>query len=396
MKKYVFAKRMGRLGTESAFEVLARAKALESKGKEIIHLEIGEPDFDTPKNIIEKCNWALNNGFTHYTPSAGTMEIRKVIAEYISKTRNIEALPEEVCVGPGGKPILYNAITACVEEGDEVLYPNPTYPTYESVINFVGAKAVPVPLLEEKDFRFEVEALERYITPRTKMIVLNSPENPTGGILTREDLEKIRELAIKHDLLVLSDEIYSRVIYDGKHESIISLPGMKERTILMDGFSKTYAMTGWRLGYGVAPKEIADKMVALSLNTVSCTATFVQAAGIEALQGPQVEVENMVKEFKERRDLVVDGLNSISGVSCRKPKGAFYVFPNVKSFNVDCKKIAEFLLEEAGVACLWGTAFGEYGKGYLRISYANSKENLKKALERINRALNKLKEKLAV
>lgn len=396
MKRPIFAKRMERLGTESAFEVLAKAKALEAKGREIIHLEIGEPDFDTPGNIVEKGIWALKNGYTHYTPSAGMMDFRRSIAEYISKTRDIEVLPEEVCVAPGGKPILYYAITACVEESDEVLYPNPTYPTYESIINFVGAKPVPVPLLEEKDFRFEVEKLEGYITPKTKMIVLNSPENPTGGILTGEDLEKIAQLAKKHDLLVLSDEIYSRMIYEGKHESIISLPGMKERTILMDGYSKTYAMTGWRLGYSVAPPEITKKLIALALNTVSCTATFVQLAGIEALEGPQEEVVKMVEEFKERRNLIVEGLNAIPGISCKKPNGAFYVFPNVKSFDMDCKKIAEFLLEEAGVACLAGTAFGKFGEGYIRLSYANSKENIKKALEKIKSALSKLKAKSAV
>lgn len=390
MKEKLFAERMSRLGTESAFEVLAKAKALEAKGKEIVHMEIGEPDFDTPRNITDKAVWALQKGHTHYTPSAGIIELKEAVANYISKTRGVKVSPSEVVINPGGKPIIYNAILACVEEHDEVLYPNPTYPTYESIINFVGAKPVPLPLLEEKEFRFDVNELEKYITPKTKMIVLNSPGNPTGGVLTKADYEKIAHLAKKHDLLILSDEIYSRIIYEGHHESIFSIPGMKERTILLDGFSKTYAMTGWRLGYGVAPEKIAEALMKLTLNSVSCTATFVQMAGIEALTGPQDDVDKMVAEFKKRRDFIVDGLNKIDGVSCKKPHGAFYVFPNIKALGKSSQFMADYLLEAAGVATLSGTAFGKYGEGYLRFSYATSMENIKKALEKVEAALKKL------
>ncbi|MEM2202086.1 MAG: pyridoxal phosphate-dependent aminotransferase [Candidatus Bathyarchaeia archaeon] len=388
----IFAKRMASLGTETAFEVLARAKALEKQGKEIIHLEIGEPDFDTPQNIKEAAVKALYAGYTHYVPAAGIPELREAIAEYISKTRNIPVDPEEVVVTPGAKPIMFFAILACVERGEEVLYPNPGFPIYESMINFVGAKPVPIPLKEENDFRLDHEYVKAKITKKTKMIILNSPENPTGGILTREDLKVIADcIANRDDVIVLSDEIYSRIIYEGTHESIASLPGMKEKTIILDGFSKTYAMTGWRLGYGVMRKDLAEKITQLMINSNSCTCAFVQMAGVEALKGPQDSVEKMVAEFRKRREVIVSGLNNIKGITCKKPKGAFYVFPNIKGTGKKSKEFSDYLLNEAGVAVLPGTSFGKYGEGYLRISFANSVENIKKALDRISKAVEKLK-----
>jgi aspartate/methionine/tyrosine aminotransferase len=381
---------METLGTETAFEVLAKAKALEKKGKEIVHLEIGEPDFDTPKNIKDAAVKALYGGYTHYVPSAGIPELRETIAEYISKTRRIKVEPEEVVVTPGAKPIMFFAILACVNPGEEVLYPNPGFPIYESVINFVGAKPVPIPLLEENDFRMDPEYIKKKITKKTKMIILNSPENPTGGVLTKEDLKVIADcISDRDDVLVLSDEIYSRIIYEGEHESIASLPGMKEKTIILDGFSKTYAMTGWRLGYGVMRKDLAQKIAQLMTNSNSCTCTFIQMAGIEALKGPQNEVEKMVSEFRKRREIIVSGLNKIKGITCKKPHGAFYVFPNIKGTGMDCRKLGDYLLNEAGVAVLPGTSFGKYGEGYLRLSFANSIENIKKALDRISKALEK-------
>ena len=381
---------METLGTETAFEVLAKAKALEKQGKDIVHLEIGEPDFDTPKNIKEAAVKALYAGYTHYVPSAGIPELREAIAEYISKTRRIHVEPEEVVVTPGAKPIMFFAILACVNPGEEVLYPNPGFPIYESVINFVGAKPVPIPLLEENDFRMDHEFVKKKITKKTKMIIINSPENPTGGVLTKEDLKVIADcVSNRDDVLVLSDEIYSRIIYEGEHESIASLPGMKEKTIILDGFSKTYAMTGWRLGYGVMRKDLAQKIAQLMTNSNSCTCTFIQMAGIEALKGPQNEVEKMVAEFRKRREVIVSGLNNIKGITCKKPHGAFYVFPNIKGTGMDCRKLGDYLLNEAGVAVLPGTSFGKYGEGYLRLSFANSIENIKKALERISKALEK-------
>jgi aspartate aminotransferase len=388
----IFADRMSSLGTETAFEVLARAKALERQGKEIIHLEIGEPDFDTPKNIKEAAVKALYAGYTHYVPAAGIPELREAIAEYISKTRKIPVDPEEVVVTPGAKPIMFFAILACVDRGEEVLYPNPGFPIYESMINFVGAKPVPIPLLEENDFRLDHEYVKEKITKKTKMIILNSPENPTGGVLTKDDLKVIADcIANRDDVLVLSDEIYSRIIYEGTHESIASLPGMKEKTIILDGFSKTYAMTGWRLGYGVMRKDIAEKITQLMVNSNSCTCAFVQMAGVEALKGPQDSVEKMVAEFRKRREVIVEGLNNIKGITCKKPKGAFYVFPNIKGIGKKSKEFSDYLLNEAGVAVLPGTSFGKYGEGYLRISFANSVENIKKALDRISKAVEKLR-----
>jgi len=386
----IFAKRMETLGTETAFEVLAKAKALEKKGKDIVHLEIGEPDFDTPKNIKEAAVKALHGGYTHYVPSAGIPEFRETIAEYISKTRKINAVADEVVVTPGAKPIMFFTILACVNPGEEVLYPNPGFPIYESLINFVGAKPVPIPLLQENDFRMDAEYVKKKITPKTRLIILNSPENPTGGVLTKEDLKVVADcISNRDDVLVLSDEIYSRIIYEGEHESIASLPGMKEKTIVLDGFSKTYAMTGWRLGYGVMRKDLALKVAQLMTNSNSCTCAFIQMAGIEALKGPQDEPERMDAEFKKRREVIVDGLNKIKGISCKKPRGAFYVFPSITETGMNCRELGDYLLNDAGVAVLPGTSFGEYGEGHLRLSFANSIENIKKALARISEALEK-------
>ncbi|RLI16449.1 pyridoxal phosphate-dependent aminotransferase [Candidatus Bathyarchaeota archaeon] len=388
----IFAERMKTLGTETAFEVLAKAKALEKQGKDIVHLEIGEPDFDTPKNIKEAAVKALYAGYTHYVPAAGIPELREAIAEYISKTRKIDVDPEEVVVAPGAKPIMLYAILACVNPGEEVVYQNPGYPIFESLINFVRAKPVPIPLKEENDFRMDHEYVKEKITKKTKMIIINSPENPTGGILTREDLKLIADcVADRDDIVILSDEIYSRIIYEGEHESIASLPGMKEKTILLDGFSKTYAMTGWRLGYGVMRKDIAQKATQLMINSNSCTCAFVQMAGVEALKGPQDEVDRMVAEFKRRREVIIPGLNEIEGISCKKPRGAFYAFPNITKLGMSSLEFSDYLLNEAGVAVLPGTSFGEYGEGYLRLSFATSVENIKKALNRIDEAVKKLR-----
>lgn len=384
----IFAKRMETLGTETAFEVLAKARALEKQGKDIVHLEIGEPDFDTPRNIKEAAAKALYSGYTHYVPSAGIPEFRQAIAEYISKTRKIDVNADEVVVTPGGKPVMFFSILALVNPGDEVLYPNPGFPIYESLINFVGAKPVPIPLREENDFSLDPEYVKEKITKKTKMIIINSPENPTGGILTKDHLKVIADcVADRDDLFVLADEIYSRIIYEGKHESITAFPGLKEKTILLDGFSKTYAMTGWRLGYGVMQKDLAQKVAQLMTNSNSCTCSFIQMAGLEALKGPQTESEKMVAEFKKRREVIVSGLNKIKGITCKKPKGAFYVFPNITGTGMDCRKLGDHLLYNGGVAVLPGTSFGKFGEGYLRLSFANSVENIKKALERIGKAL---------
>jgi aspartate aminotransferase len=385
------ADRMSRLGTETAFEVLAKAKQLEAKGKDIIHLEIGEPDFTTPRNIIDAGIKALNEGYTHYNPSAGLREFREVIAKEISRTRKINVNPDQVVVTPGGKPIIFFSIFALINEEDEVIYPNPGYPIYESVINFIGAKAVPIQLREENDFRLDTDELKKLVTDRTRMIIINSPQNPTGGILTKDDLRVIAEIALSKDIFVLADEIYSRIIYDGEHYSISSFPGMQERTIILDGMSKTYAMTGWRLGYGVMREDLAVLIAKLQTNSNSCTATFTQRAGIEALTGPQDEVDKMVAEFKRRREVIVEGLNRISRISCKTPKGAFYVFPNVKEIGWEVRKLSDYLLNEGGVAVLFGTSFGKYGEGYIRISYANSVENIKEGLSRIEKALQKIK-----
>ena len=386
----IFADRMKALETETAFEVLAKAKALEKQGKSIVHLEIGEPDFDTPKNIKDAAAKALSAGYTHYTPSAGMLELRQVVAEYISKTRKLDVKPEEVVITPGGKPVMFFGILALVNQGDEVLYPNPGFPVYESVIKFVGAKPIPIPLKEENEFTLDPEYVKKKITKKTKMIILNSPENPTGGVIPREQLKVIADcLEDRDDVFVLSDEIYSRIIYEDKPESISQFPGMKEKTIILDGFSKSYAMTGWRLGYGVMRMDLAAKMAQLMTNSNSCTNTFVQFAGIEALKGPQTEPEKMVAEFKKRREVIVDGLNGIKGITCKKPHGAFYVFPNITETGMDSRKLADHLLYNAGVAVLSGTSFGQYGEGYLRLSFANSVENIKKALIKIEKSLKK-------
>src|SRR2546423_6557390 len=354
------ARRMSRLGTETAFEVLNRARELERQGKEIIHLEIGEPDFDTPQNIIRSAVDALNAGWTHYGPSAGLPDLRKAIADEVSRTRGVRVQPDEVVVVPGGKPIIFFSILALVDEGDEVIYPNPGFPIYESMINYVGGRGVPIRLREERDFRLDVDELKKLITDRTRLIIINSPHNPTGGVLNKRDIEQIAHAIGDRNIFVLSDEIYSRLIFDGSHHSIMAEPGFKERTILLDGFSKAYAMTGWRIGYGVMRAHLARPVARLMTNSNSCTASFTQIAGIEALRGPQASVEAMCAEFKKRRDIMVAGLNKISGFSCRLPKGAFYVFPNIKQTGRPSKKLADALLDDAGVAALSGTAFGDF------------------------------------
>jgi aspartate/methionine/tyrosine aminotransferase len=382
---------MQELGTETAFEVLAKAKALEKQGREIIHLEIGEPDFDTPQNIRDAATQAMNSGYTHYVPAAGIPEFREAIANYIADTRNIDVSAEEVVVTPGAKPIIFFSVLACVEVGDEVMYPNPGFPIYESMIKFVGATPVPMPLKEENRFALDTEDTVEKISDKTKMIILNFPENPTGGVLTPENLEAIADkVKGRDDLLIVSDEMYSRMIFEGEHRSIASLPGLKENTVIIDGFSKTYAMTGWRLGYGVMRKDLAEKVAQLMINSNSCTCAFSQMAGIEALQGPQEEAEKMVEQFKRRREVIVSGLNKIDGITCMKPQATFYAFPNVKAINMDSKTLPDFLLNKAGVATLAGTAFGEYGQGYMRFSFANSIPNIEKALTRIDEALQTL------
>jgi aspartate/methionine/tyrosine aminotransferase len=381
------ATRMSRLGTETAFEVLVRARALEAQGRDVVHLEVGEPDFDTPANIIEAGANALRTGWTHYGPAAGLPDLREAIASYLNTSRGTAYDASNIVVTPGGKPIMFFVIMALLEAGDEAIYPNPGFPIYESMINFVGAKPVPSPILESKDFALDVDQLPSLITPKTKLLIINSPANPTGGVLNRQEIARIAELAVEHDLTVLADEIYSEILYEGEHVSIATMPGMAERTIILDGFSKTYAMTGWRLGYGAMPTEFAQVIANLMVNSNSCTSMAVQRAGLEALTGPQDEVKAMVEAFRRRRDLIVDGLNAIDGISCLRPKGAFYVFPNISGVGMKSKPFADLLLNDFGVAGLSGTAFGQYGEGYLRLSYANSEENLQKALERIAAAV---------
>ncbi len=386
-----FSTAVERLFGEGAFLVLAQARALEAQGKHIIHLEIGEPDFDTPDNIKQGCiNAVSSHEYTHYTPSVGIMKVREAIARYISRTRQVDVSPTEVVIGPGAKPVIFAAIISLVDIGDEVVIPSPAYPAYESVTRFVGGIPVFCPLLEEEDFALDVEKLRRMVSPRTKLLILNYPQNPTGGTLSRENLKEIASIVLEHDLWVLADEVYSRIIYDGAHHSLISFPGIKERMILIDGFSKTYAMTGWRLGYGIMPESLVEKVGLVLNNVVSCTSAFVQISGIEALQGPQDEAEKMRQEFLRRRDVIVEGLNRIPGFSCRVPKGAFYVFPNVKALGIPSKKLAYHSLHNAGVALLAGTDFGELGEGYLRLSYANSVENIQEALQRLKNAVQNL------
>jgi aspartate/methionine/tyrosine aminotransferase len=383
MDEQKLASRMGRLGTETAFEVLARAKALERQGKNIIHLEIGEPDFKTPDNIKEAAIKALRDGKTGYCPAPGIPELREAIAADAGKRRGLDLKPERVVVFPGAKPVMTNTILALVDEGDEVIYPNPGFPIYESMINFVGAKPIPLPLREEKEFRFDPDEFRSLVTDKTKLIILNSPQNPTGGVLTRKDLEAVAEVAVKKNIFVLSDEVYINIIYEGTHESIMTLPGMIDRTILLDGLSKSYSMTGWRLGYGYFPAFLVDHVARLNINSVSCTSHFSQWAAVEAIRGPQDAVRNMVAEFHKRRDVIVEGLNRIKGFRCRMPKGAFYAFPNIAGTGKTSKELEGAFLNEAGVATLSGTSFGKYGEGFLRLSYANSVENIRTALKRI-------------
>lgn len=381
------AQRISRLGTETAFEVLVRARALEAQGKSIVHLEIGEPDFDTPPNIIKAAKDALDNGFTHYGPAAGLPDARQAIVDYVNKTRGYNLWkPEEVVFTPGAKPIMFFGMMAVVDEGDEVIYPNPGFPIYESVINFLNAVPVPLPLREDREFSFDVADLEARITPKTRMLILNTPQNPTGGVLTYNQLEQIAELCIKHDIIVLSDEIYSQVTYgDFKHTSITEFEGMKERTMILDGFSKTFAMTGWRMGYGLFPEHIAKVVAKLQTNVTSCTSSFSQMAGIEALNDRTLPyVAEFLKEFEHRRNVIVHGLNQIPGFRCHLPHGAFYVFPNIEATGMTSQEAADFLLYEAGVACLSGTAFGAHGEGFIRFSYANSIDNINEALNRID------------
>ena len=377
------SERMSRLGTETAFDVLVCARQLEKAGKSVIHLEIGEPDFDTPGNIVDAAVKALKSGAHHYGPSPGLPDLREAIAKDVSARRGVPVDPSEVVVTPGAKPIMFFSILALCDPGDEVLYPNPGFPIYESMINYIGARGIGIPLLEEKDWALDVDALARNLSPRTKLLILNYPHNPTGGTIPAADLHRIAELALRYDFMILADEIYCRILYSGKHDSIYTMPGMKERVILLDGFSKTFAMTGWRLGYGVMRPDLAQQISKLQTNSNSCTATFTQLAGIEALKGDQGPEEKMVEEFRRRRDLIVQGLNEIPGFSCKIPAGAFYAFPNITRLGIPSKKLADALLEEAGVAGLSGTAFGAWGEGYLRFSYANSQENIREALKRI-------------
>ncbi len=375
---------MARLGTETAFEVLSKAKALERTGRSIIHLEIGEPDFSTPPHIVEAAVDALRGGWTHYSPSAGLPELREAIASYVSRTRGVAVEPDEVVVVPGGKPIMFYVMLALVDEGDEVIYPNPGFPIYESMIRYAGGTPVPIPLREERDFAMDVDEMARLITPSTKLIILNSPQNPTGGVLARDDIERAAAAIGDRNILVLADEIYSRLQFAGKPFSMMSVPGMQERTILLDGFSKTYAMTGWRIGYGVMRADLAAQITRLMTNSNSCTASFTQRAALAALAGDQSAVDAMRLEFERRSRAFVTGLNRIRGFSAHMPKGAFYVFANITLTGWASKPLADVLLEEAGVAALSGTAFGSYGEGYLRFSVANSMENLIEALARID------------
>ena len=379
------AERIGLLGVESAFDVLVKARGLEAKGRNIVHLEIGEPDFATAPHIIEAAKRALDEGWTHYGPTQGLPELRETIAAYISRTRGIAVGPQNVSVVPGGKPIIFFPMLALLEPGDEVIYPNPGFPIYESMIRFAGAKPIPMPLVESRGFSFDLNLFRDRLTDRTKLVILNSPQNPTGGIIPREDIKAIAEMLQNRDVMVLSDEIYSRICYDGEPVSITAFPGMLEKTILLDGFSKTYAMTGWRMGYGVMPEWLVAAVNKLMVNSNSCTASFTQRAGIAALTGPQDDVTRMVAEFRRRRDAFCAGLNQIPGFRCAIPGGAFYAFPNVTGTGIHSHELADLLLEEAGVACLNGGGFGQYGEGYIRFSYANSLPNLMEAVERIKK-----------
>lgn len=378
-----FADRMSRLGTETAFEVLVKARALEAKGVDVVHLEVGEPDFDTPENIVGAAVDALESGWTHYGPAQGDPELRQAIVTYINTSRSLDYSPDQVVVTPGGKPVMFFLILALLQQGDEAIFPDPGFPIYGSMINFSGATPVPIPLREENDFELDVDELESLITPRTKLLIINTPANPTGGVLGADKLKRIAELAVEHDLIVMSDEIYAELIYEGQHVSIATFPGMKERTVILDGFSKTYAMTGWRLGYGIFPPDLVPAISRLAVNSVSCTSVSTQRAGIAALTGPQDKVIEFREAFRRRRDLIVSGLNAIDGISCVLPKGAFYAFPNITRTGLSSREFADRLLEDYGVAGIAGTSFGDAGEGYVRLSTANSEANLQKALDRV-------------
>jgi aspartate/methionine/tyrosine aminotransferase len=382
VKAMKLAERMGRIGTETAFEAAARARALEATGRSVIHLEIGEPDYDTPENIREAAKRALDRGATHYTPTVGIPELRAAIAADATARKGFAVTPDRVVVVPGGKPVMFFAILALIDEGDEVIYPDPGFPIYESMARYVGGRAVPCPIRQENGFRLDPDELASLVTKRTKLVIINSPANPTGGVSTRQEIERIADLAREHDLTILADEIYGRILYEGEHVSIASLPGMAERTIVLDGFSKTYAMTGWRLGYAIVPEPLLTPFSRLIVNSVSCTNAATQWAGVEALTGPQDSVDAMVAEFRARRDLIVDGLNAIPGISCLRPAGAFYVFPDISGTGLTGAELADRLLNEGGVSALAGTAFGQVGLHHLRFSYANSREKISEAVRR--------------
>jgi len=384
---FALADSMRRLGTESAFVVLARAKALEAQGRDIIHLEIGEPDFNTPEHVKEAAIRSLHNNRTHYTPAAGIAELRQAVSDYVNRSRGVQVSPDNVVIAPGAKPLIAAVLMALLNADDEIIIPDPAYPAYRSIATYVGAKPISLPLLEDRDFRFDIHTLESLITPKTKILVLNSPHNPTGGILSPTDIAEIAAIVRKHELLVISDEIYNRHCYDAPFASYYGLAGLPEQTILIDGCSKAWAMTGWRLGFGVMPRYIADAVTALILNTVSCTATFVQDAAIAALTGPDEPVQAMHDEFLRRREILVDGLCKLPGITCRRPGGAFYVFPNMSQIDSDDIALANHFLNEVGVAALGGSTFGPHGKGYLRLSYANSEEHLREALKRMGKAI---------
>jgi aspartate/methionine/tyrosine aminotransferase len=386
-----FAQRMDDIGTETAFEVLAKARALEAQGRTIVHLEIGEPDFPTPPNIVAAAEKAIRDGFTHYTPAAGLLPARQAVADWIRRTYEVEITPQHVVMVPGSKNVILFTAMALVDQGDEVIVPDPGYPIYESLVRLAGGKPVPIPLREQNQFRLDIEELAHKITPKTRLIIINSPQNPTGGVLSTRDLEEIAELAERHDLYVMSDEVYGQITYDGPHASILTVPGMVERTIYSDGLSKAYSMCGWRLGFAVAPVPIAQRMETLMINTSSCAAAFTQMAAIEALSSPDSDraVERMVGEFKRRRDVVVDRLNALPGITCHKPRGAFYVFPNITQTGMDERTLADRLLYEGGVAVLAGTSFGDAGKGYIRLSYANSIDQIEEGVRRMRGVLEK-------
>ena len=383
--------RQKRLGTETAFETLAKAKKLEAQGKNVIHLEIGEPDFDSPKHVVTAAKKALDEGFTHYGPSAGQPELREAIAVHQGEVNGYKISSDRVIVTPGAKPVMFFSILALIERGDEVIYPNPGFPIYESMINYVGGTAVPMKLEESKNFNANIDDLKKLINDKTKMIIINTPNNPCGSVTQIEDLEQIAKIAVENDIIVLSDEIYKDMYYQGEHYSITKFKGMKERTIILDGFSKSYAMTGWRLGYGIFPEFMIDDITKLMTNSVSCTSVFSQMAAIAALEGPKDFTLNMMEKFKIRRDIVVDGLNSIDGINCKTPLGAFYAFPNISGTGLSSSDFADIALDNYGVALLSGTAFGDYGDNYIRISFANSDDNLREAIDRLNRMITELK-----